>query len=94
MSCYWGYRCRTCDEVSDHEANHGEEMLNELWLLRDHIVPLSNAAHFDLNLTGNRQIGRCLDFLISHHDHDLCLHSEYSNEFNLPLLPTSTATEF
>jgi len=37
MSTYWGLRCKTCDECSEQDINHGEEILRGLAKATPHI---------------------------------------------------------
>lgn len=75
MSTYYGYRCRTCNLDSERPFNHGEDCLREAYDVRKEIAAIRQCWSLEIAFMGYG--GNCLEFLITHSEHDLCIYNEY-----------------
>jgi len=82
MSEYWGLYCKTCDKSTDHEFNHGEEILRSLVKATPHLkaaFDIDTSGYFEFHLMGHNWSDVTGFALEEHAGHELELESEYGN---------------
>lgn len=79
MSEYWGLHCKTCDESTDHDFNHGEEILRGLVKATPYIkaaLDADRSNYLEFSLLGH-SYSNVMQFAVwDHASHDLELESE------------------
>ena len=79
MSEYWGLHCKTCDKSTDHDINHGEEILRGLVKAMPHIraaKAVDNSSYLEFSIMGHRG-SDIIGFAEDHAEHELLIESEY-----------------
>jgi len=78
MSTYWGLHCVTCDESTDHFANHGEAAIRQYAQLRELICGGDDFDRLNIEIDGySWMTGDLDDFWRRHAGHNIMLGNEY-----------------
>lgn len=93
MSNYMCIHCETCQQTSNSNINRGEQEIEAMFAVREHLTAIYNTYPFEceISLHFNTEIPR---FLHEHRTHELWLMSEYGKEHETSrkLCEASTAT--
>jgi len=79
MSTCWGLRCKTCNEITDWFANHGEADIRQYVQLRKLIDDSGiDTDKLNIEIEGYRWMtGELDEFWRKHAGHELVLENEY-----------------
>ena len=80
MSEYWGLHCKTCDKSTDHDFNHGEEILRSLVKATPHIkaaLDADKSGYLEFSIMGHHGSDITIFALEEHVGHELEIESEY-----------------
>lgn len=81
MSCYWGFRCRTCSSDTERCLNHGADILASIWSARVAIAQVEAAETGWLSVEVLGWYGESLsEWIATHAAHDVVIRSEYGDE--------------
>lgn len=93
MSTHYGYKCRTCEEISDQWYNRGQDVLREVWEKRMLIFLLTNQSQYIQVTCGYAADYAPVGWVLRHLHHDVCLYNEYGEEEKLETGRTAGGTQ-
>lgn len=80
MSTYWGLHCKTCNVLSGHDLNHGEEIIRGLVRATPHIkaaLDADKSGYLEFSIMGHGYSDIMQFAVWDHAGHDLELNNEY-----------------
>lgn len=80
MSEYWGLHCKTCDMSTDHDFNHGEEILRGLVRATPYVkeaLDADKSGYLEFSIMGHHWSNVIRFAVWDHVGHELEIESEY-----------------